>query len=291
MGARAAGRSAWLVAPGLLVAMLRAALAWPAWLFAVGMARAGIAARLASGVQSPGAVLSGALQALVAPRSIWILAGLWLAGVLASGALRVAWVAGALPALGEDLANAPERRPRFAEGVAFGFAPLLGTALLGLALELVADLYALAAFLVAVLVAWHPVGAARALPLAALGAMTLTSAVVVLVAASVAVDAALARTALAGDRPARALAEGVHRVLVRPGAFLAAGLALSVASAVVLGSAQAMEAAALGIARGAPVLVVLGPRLMASVFGAALSSLLDLWRLGTVAVLACGDER
>jgi hypothetical protein len=290
MGARAMVRSAWLVAPGLLVAFLRVALWWPAPLFAVGMARAGIAARLSAGAVAPGPVLSGALQALTAPRSLFILAGLWLLALLASAALRVAWLAGALPTLGDDLARAPAPSPRFAEGLAFGFAPLLGTALLGFALELAAQLYAATILLSAIVIVGHVHGVRAVLP-ALLGAAALTTAVAAPIAAGLAADAALARTALAGDGPVRALAEGVGRVLLRPGAFLLAAFALGIASLALLGSAQAMEAAALGFARGAPAVLVLGPRLMASALVAALASLLELWRLGTVAALACGERR
>jgi hypothetical protein len=290
MGARAAGRSAWLVAPGLLVAFLRAALAWPAPLFALGLARAGIVASASSGLTRPGSVIAGAFEALTAPRSLFILAGLWLAGQLASGALRVAWLSGALPTLGEDLARSPDPRPRFAEGLAFGFAPLLGTAFLGLVLELAAQLYALTICLATAMLAFNGAGG-RPVLAALLGAAALTTAVAAPVIASLGADAALARTALLGDGPASAITEGMRRVLQRPGAFLVAGLALGVATVVLLGSAQAMEAAALGAARGAPALLILGPRLMASVLGAALAALLELWRLGTVAALACQDER
>jgi hypothetical protein len=233
-------------------------------------------------------VIAGALEALAAPRSLFILAGLWLAGQLASGALRVAWLSGALPTLGEDLARSPDPRPRFAEGLAFGFAPLLGTAFLGLVLELAAQLYALTICLATALLAFNHAGG-RPVLAALLGAAALTTAVAAPVIASLSADAALARTALLGDGPAPALAEGIRRVLLRPGAFLLAGLALGVAAVVLLGSAQAMEAAAMGAARGAPALLILGPRLMTSVLGAALAALLELWRLGTVAALACQD--
>ena len=94
-GARAAGRSAWLVAPGLLVALLRTALGWPALLFALGIARAGMAERFPAGLTQPGSLLSGAVEAITAPRAVSILAGLWLAGQLASAALRVVWLSGA----------------------------------------------------------------------------------------------------------------------------------------------------------------------------------------------------
>jgi hypothetical protein len=288
MGARAAGRSAWLVAPALLVSFLRTALTWPAFLFAAAMLRAGAEARLASGLAAPVRVLSGAVAALTAPRSLAILLGLWLAGALAAAALRVAWLAGAIPTLGEDLSRAAAPRARFAEGLAYGFAPLLGTAILALAVELGAQLYAVTVSLGAVTLLVRGGGAHPGLA-AVLGAIALTSAVAAPVVAGLVGDAALARTALRGDRAARALAEGAVRVLSRPGAFLLSALALGVAALVVVGSAQAVETAALGVASGAPPLLAVGPRLMASTVGAGIAALLELWRLGTVAALACSE--
>ncbi|HET9594993.1 MAG TPA: hypothetical protein VFP65_05415, partial [Anaeromyxobacteraceae bacterium] len=82
LGARAAGRSAWLVAPGLLVAFFRWAMAWAAPLFALAMARAGAGAQRASGPPTPAAALAGALEALTAPRTIFVALGLAGAGLL-----------------------------------------------------------------------------------------------------------------------------------------------------------------------------------------------------------------
>ena len=290
MGARATGRSSWLVAPGLLVAFLRAALGWPAPVFALLLAREAVASQLSrGGIVLPGAIVSAAVQALTTPRALSILLGLWLAGLLAAAALRVAWVAGALPTLGRDLARGASPDPAFADGVAFRFAPLLRTALLGFAVELAAQLYAWCIYLSAAVLAWrgggtHPLGAAL------LGALALTSAVAAPIAAALVADAALARTALSGDLPARALAEGGRRVLARPGAFLLSAFVLAVASAAIVGSADAMKTAALGVASGAPALLAVGPRLVATVISAGVAALLDLWRLGTVAALACGEE-
>jgi len=288
MGARAAGRNAWLVAPALLVAFLRWGLSWPAPLLALGFLRAGAMA----GVRHGGfaGALAGAGHALATPRSLALLSGLLLAGVLASAALRVAWLAGALPTLGGDLAGDDGPRARFADGFAFGFAPLLGTALLGLALELAAQVYGLTVGLGILGFALHRAGTATTALRALLSAVVLTTAVAAPLLASLTADAALARTAISGDRPARALLEAARRVALRPAAFLLAALSLSLASIVLLGSAQAMEAAALGLARGAPLIVAAGPRLMTTVLGAALAALFELWRLGTLAALACADE-
>jgi hypothetical protein len=289
MGARAVGRSSWLVAPALLVRLLRAAFAWPALVFALGMAYAGMAAKLGDGPASPGVALRGALVALTAPRTISIAGGLWLASLLASAALRVAFLAGALPTLAEGIAALPERRPRFAEGLAFGFAPLLGTAALGFALELGAQLFGLAVLLASVLLALHPPAGWQILPAAGLGAGALVSALALLVLASLVVDAALVRTSVAGDPPATALAQAFRRVLGRPGAFALAGLVLGAGAVVLLGSLQILASMALGAGAGAPPLLLLGPRLMLGAFGALLAGVLEMWRLGTVASLACAE--
>lgn len=290
-GARAAGRSSWLVAPALVVAFLRNALGWPALLFVAGMAYAGVASRLPFVTRplGPGALVAGALQALAAPRTLSILAGLWLAGQLASAALRVAWLSGALPTLGEALAPSQEGRRSFADGVAFGFMPLLVTALVAFAFERLADLCALAMYAAVTLLGSRYGGGAFPVPAALVGAAALTAAIAIPMIASLAADGALARTALLGDGAAEALWEALRRVLRRPGAFLLAGLAIGVAAAALLGSAQTMETAVLGVAQGAPLLLVVGPRLLASVLGAALAALVELWRLGTIAALACGE--
>jgi hypothetical protein len=289
MGARATGRQSWLVAPGLLVAFLRSALGWPVPLFVLALLRSGVAARLHDTGLRPPALLDGAIEALTAPRPLLVLAGLWVAGLLISAALRVAWVAGVLPALGNDLSRSSRHDSGFAEGLAFGFAPLLGTAALGFTLEVAAQLYALCVYLASVLVALKGGGGQPALA-ALLAAAALTSAVLAPVLASLVADAALARTALSGDSPSRALAEGARRVLVRPGAFLLSAFVLGVAAAFVLGTAQAVETAALGVASGAPPLLAVGPRLMATTLVAALATLLELWRLGTIAALACAED-
>ncbi len=82
LGARASGRSSWLVAPGLLVAFLRTALGWPVPVFALALARSGATARLHETGFRPGPLIAGAIEALTAPRTLFLLAALWIAGVL-----------------------------------------------------------------------------------------------------------------------------------------------------------------------------------------------------------------
>jgi hypothetical protein len=290
LGARAAARAGWLIAPGFVVALLRWALLWPPVLFLAGMLRGGAEAALARPGAGAADAAAGAFLALTAPRTGFILVGLSLAGALASGALRVAWLAGALPTLGEQLARRPAS-PRFAEGLAYGFAPLLGTALLAFALELTSILFGLGAVLAAALLALHrghALAAHAAVP-AVLGAAVLSGAVALWAVAGLAGDAALARTALTGERPAVALLEGLRRVALRPGAFLLAGFMVLLAAAALLGSTQLLDALELTVAGGAPPVVAIGPRLVTAALTACLGALLDLWRLATVAALACAE--
>jgi hypothetical protein len=292
LGARAAGRSAWLVAPGLLVAFFRWAMAWAAPAFALAMARAGAGAKLASGRPTPAAAVAGALAALTAPRTLLVTIGLAAAGLLGAAALRVAWVAGALPTLGGALSAPVPDRPRFAEGLAFGFAPVAGAWLLGLALEVLAHAFAWTSALAALLLALHPVRGPRLLAAApaGLGAAALAGGVAFVLLAGLAADAALARAALSGDRPLRALTEGLRRVLSRPAAFLVAGLTLAAIALAVDAGTGAVTTAETGLIGGIPALLALGPRLLTAVLAAALATLLDLWRLATVAALAAADD-
>jgi hypothetical protein len=250
---------------------------------------AGVSARLHDTPLQPIAVLASAVEALTAPRSLFILGGLWVAGLLMAAVVRVAWMAGALPALGVHLTRTPRPESGFAEGIAFGFAPMLGTAALGLLVEVTAQVYAWCVYLAAALVALRGGGGQPTLA-ALLAAAALTTAMAAPILASLVADAALARNALSGDSPTRALAMGARRVVLRPGAFLLSAFVLGVAGMVILGAAETMETAALGVAGGAPPWLALGPRLMATTLAAALATLLELWRLGTIAALACAGE-
>jgi hypothetical protein len=288
-GARAAARSAWLAAPGTLVALLRGALAWAAPLTALALARAGAEARVAAGEGVRGAI-AGAALALTAPRAVAILKGLAGAALLLGFTLRAAWIAGALPVLGGELAAAPAAR-RFAPGLAFGFARVLGTALLALLLEVAVQALALAWVVGTLVISARRFGGGAPFVPAALVAGSCLAAVLALTVVPVIADAALARAALAGDPPARALWRAALRAARRPAAFLALALALGLGALIVAGSLQLASSAVLGFTRGAPALVLAGPQLMASAAAAAVGALLELWRLASVAVLACGEER
>ena len=72
------------------------------------------------------------------PRARSIALGLWLGGLLLWWALRVAWIAGALPILASRMSAAPAR-PSFAEGAAWRFARVLPAAVFALALGLYSE--------------------------------------------------------------------------------------------------------------------------------------------------------
>jgi hypothetical protein len=208
MGARAAWRSAWLAAPALLVALSRTALLWAAPVAALGIARGGALARTAAGSGARG-VLSGAAVALAAPRTVALVLGLFLSGQLLAAALRAAYVAGALPVLGANLAGVPADR-RFARGFGCGFARLSGTALLAYAVGLVAQLLALAWVAGAIVITAQRLRGGHPFWPALLVAAACLAAVLALTVVPLASDAALARASLAGERPGRALWHGAR---------------------------------------------------------------------------------
>jgi hypothetical protein len=231
----------------------------------------------------------GVLAAILRPRVAAILIGLWLAGLLLSAALRVAYLAGALPTLGHALAGERHPPPAFAAGVAYGMPRLVGTGLLAWLLDLAGAAFAAAVLLGAVLVGVHPPGP-RAAPFAALVvAAVVTLSLLVPFALSTLGDAALARSALRAEPPLRALARAADRFLSRPATFLLAALAAAFAGWVLVGSAQATANVAMGGARGSPGWILLGPQILTFALSALLASLADLWRLGALATLACWE--
>lgn len=280
--ARATLRSAWLAPVGLVVALARFAFLLPTQLFTLAVLQLAASSWASQHglLGLPAAAAQGVLLTLGSTRFLSIAAGLWLCGLLLAWALRVAWLAGALPTLGRDLAGAP-RAPVFAPGLAYGFARLLPSAVVALLLELCAAIALPAATVGAVLVA------RRGSPFLAapLAAAALAGALLVAFSASALGDAVLARTALRGEDAPRALARAAIRFARRPAAFLAVALTATLAELVLVGSTRGLAAVA-GASASHP-LVALGPQLMASALALAVAALVELWRLGASAVLAC----
>jgi hypothetical protein len=284
-GARAAVRAGWLVPVGLVLAAAERAAGAPAVLFAGAVAARGFAAGAAT-AGTPAGALAAAAQVLASPRALAVLGGLWGAGFLLRGALRVLWLAGAVPTLGEALAR--RGAPAFAAGAVWGYPRVLGAALLGSLLEGAAGLSAAGAALAAVAAAGRLAGQGGHAWMAALVALALVAAVAATILAGLLADAAVCRAALRAEAPLRALSCAAIRLGARPSAFVAVALALGVAAVALGGSAEATMGAGMRLLAGgaAPALLVV-PQILAGALAAMLGAFLELWRLGAVATLAC----
>lgn len=283
MSARATRRSLWLAPVGMALGWLGLAAGWPTFLFLGAVAARGAGA--AAG-PDPFSALEGALLALTSPRTAFIAGGLWLAGHLLRGALRVLWLAGALPTLGEALAG--REAPAFAAGAVWGLWRVLPTAVLGFLLEALALGSALGAVVGAVAVSARLAGRGGQGGSALIVALALTSAVAAPLLAGLLADAALCRCALRGEGPARAFARAALRLGRRPSAFAAAALAVAAAALVLGGSIDLVTSAALQLAAaGAPAVLLAVPQLGAAALGALAAALFELWRLGAIAALTC----
>lgn len=293
---RALRRQGWLVAAGLGVAGLRRLLKAPVLAVTWAMlARAAFLAARAAPLD-PLAPVQGVLAALTSPRLLALVAGLWGAAALSGALLGAAFLAGAAPALAgamspEPAPGAPAGTARFAEGIAYGLPRVLATALLGLAAELSGALFAVALGMGALRVTEAAAGGAGSPWLAAPVALALTLAVAVPLALSTAVDAAVARSAVLGDGPLAAFAAATRRFVSRPGAFLLGAIAFGLAGLVATAAVEAIGGVTLGFAEQAPALLRAGPTLMLSGLVLLAAVAVDLAWLGTVSVLACGEER
>lgn len=283
---RAVRREPWLLAVGVLVALIRRAATWPAWAVAGALVGRAALQAVASRPLDPRAPAEAVLAALSAPGVLALVAGLWLAGAALGAALRVAYLAGALPTLGGAMAGAPA--PRFAAGVAYGLPRVLATAALGLVLEASGALFGGTLALAAVRITSRAPGGGS-VALAAAVALALTVALAVPLALSTAADAAVARAALRGEGPGAAFAAAAARFLRRPGSFLLGAMIFGAAATLAPWGVEAAGAVATGFAQGAGPLVLLGPNLMLALAGAAVAAAVDLSWLGTVAALSCAE--
>lgn len=289
LGLRALGREPWLLAVGVLVAIVRRGAVFPAWAVAgVVIVRGALhaASRHPLDLAAP---LHGAIAAAWAPRSVALVAGLWLAGTVLGAALRVAYLAGALPTLGGAMAGAPG--PRFATGVAFGFPRVLASAGLGLALDVSGGLFGWTLALAGLRITGHAAEQGGSVFLAGAVALALVLALAVPLALSAVADAAVARAALCAEGPGTAFAASGARFLARPGTFVLAALAFGFAGAFAPAAVQSAGGLVTGFAQGVSPLVLLGPSMMVALVGAAAAGAIDLAWLGTVAALACVEDR
>jgi hypothetical protein len=289
LGLRALAREPWLLAVGVAVALARRTALWPAWAVAGALvARAAIGAFVRDPFD-PAAPLEGLLALVSAPRFLALVGGLWLAGAALGAALRVAYLAGALPSLAGAMAGVPA--PRFAAGVAFGFPRVLAAAALSLVVDLSGALFGGTLAVAAFRVTAHAVGAGGSPLLAAAVAAALTLALAVPVALSAVADAAVARAALRGEGPASAFAAGASRFLARPGTFVLAALAFGIVGSRAPVAIETGGGLLTGFAEGSAAALALGPNLMLALVATVVAAGLDLAWLGTVAALATAEER
>ena len=285
LSARAVGRALWLAPVGFLITFLARAATAPAGLFVGAMAVRGAWASGAPGAD-PASVAGGVVTALTAPRTVLTALGLWLAGLLLRGALRVLWLAGAVPTLGEALSG--RQAPAFAAGASWGYRRVLGTALLGALLEAAAAGSALGAAVAAGALTVRLAGRGGHAGAALLVALALTAAVAVPLAAGLLADAALSRAALRAEGPATAFVAAAVRLGHRPAAFAAVAMGVGLGVLVIGGSADLLAGTAVqAVAARVPPALLVVPELAAAVVGAMAAALMELWRLGAVAALAC----
>lgn len=286
-------REAWLAAFGLLVTGARQVTAWPAlwaaWMLAWRAAQSA-AARDPGSLFAP---LEGAFAMVTSPRFLGVVGGLWLAGALVSGALRLAWIAGAVPTLGAAMAGQPRGTAGFVEGVAEGFGRVLPAGVLGFVLELTGTVFSAALVLASALLLGHQ-GApslAAVVGLAAATALALVLALAVPLALSTASDALVARAALLREPAGTALAAVARRLLARPGSFLVGAMLFAAVAIAMQLAVRAFGGIATGFALEVPPLLRLGPELMVGVLASLLAGVVDLVWLGTLAVLSSGEAR
>lgn len=289
LGWRAAVRNAWLAPVGLLAALARTALTAPALALAVWIMREAAEIHLRRDPRI-GAASDAALDALTSPRGAALVLGLWAAGAVLAWAVRVAWLSGALPTLGRTLAGAEGGDPLFARGVAYGLPRLMGTAALTWLVEMLGAAVSWSVAFASLLITVQARDRGAGVGAAAVVALALTCAVAVPLLLSAVADAALGRAALLGEDPGRALGRAALRVARRPAAFLLAGLLVALFGAVAAGTIQGVATAATGFARARAAWLMLGPDMVVAVAAALAAAWVELWRLGTVATLACSAD-
>ena len=288
LGLAGLGRERWLVAVGLLTTLIRRALALPATLVALLLLLRGA---WQAHQQAPWAAEApglGAAFVALQPRVLALALGLAAAAALLGWVLRVAFLAGALPTLGGAMGREAGREPRFAAGFTFGFAPLLPTAALGLALEWTGQLILAGTLLGAVRISLAATGTGRVALAAAVAAMVVVALLASLLTAAIA-DAALVRTAVRGDGPVEALAQAARRVLARPAAYLLAMLGFGTLSLAATLVVQSVNGVASGLVAAAPGPVAMGPAVMLGALALTLAAALELWWLASLTALAARE--
>jgi hypothetical protein len=252
-------REPWLVALGLLTALLRRGLGVPVLAVSFLLLARGAWRAHQLAPWSGEAPALGAAWVAAQPRVVALALALSLAAALLGWSLRLLLVAGALPSLAGAMSEEGERPPRFAAGVAWGLPRLLPTALLALALEWTGQLLLAGLALGALQISMAALGSGRVALAAVVAAALLIGLVAALLASAVA-DAALVRTAVRGDSPVEAVLQAASRVLARPAPYLLALLGFTALSLASTAAIEALGSVATGFAARAPALLTLGPR-------------------------------
>jgi hypothetical protein len=288
-GLRAVRAESWLVVGGLGLTLFRGVLAFPAFAFVTAVSWVGARQTLRAG-GGMDAVAATLAHVWVSPRARSIALGLWLAGVLLWGALRVAWIAGSMPLLGWRLAGGQGPEPRFSSGAAWGFGRLLPVAVASVLLDLLGRLLVVAALLGAVAIGARIQGTGSGGPAAFVAALALAASAFLGASLSALGEVAVARSAVGGEAPARSLGGAVRSLLDRPAAFVAALLAVALAAGLATGAVQGFLGAAGGPVRGVGARLFLVPELFLAALAALVAAGAELWRLSAVAVLALGGQ-
>ncbi len=288
-GFRAVAGETWLVALGLCVTLFRGLLALPGTAFVVAVSWLAAREVLHRGGGLPG-VLAVLAQAWAEPRFRSIAIGLWLAGVLLWGALRVAWMAGAVPRLAWRLSGGTGSPPSVTEGAVRRFEQVLPAAVVALLLDLVGKGMVLASILGVFAVGSRAQGSGSAGPAAFVAAMGLVTAAVLATSLSALGDVAVARAAMSGEDLLRSLGGGVRSFLSRPAAFLVVLLAVWLGSVLAAGSIQAALGVLGAAAHGGPRWLMALPDAVLAAAGALLAAGAELWRLAAVGVLSLAPQ-
>jgi hypothetical protein len=288
-GLRVVRAESWLVVAGLGLTLFRGVLTFPAFAFVAAVSWVGARQALRGGGGME-AVASTLAHVWTSPRARSIALGLWLAGVLLWGALRVAWIAGSMPVLGWRLAGGRGPEPRFSSGAAWGFGRLLPVAVASVLLDLLGWLLVVAALLGAVAVGVRVQGTGAGGAAAFVAALAIAASAFLGASLSVLGETAVARAAVGGEAPGPALAGAVRSLVDRPSAFVLALFAVALAATLATGSVQAFLGAAAGPLRAGPARLFLVPELLLAALAALVASGAELWRLSAVAVLALGGQ-
>jgi hypothetical protein len=289
-GFRAVTGEAWVAGLGMAVTLARGLLALPAMAFLSALSWLTVVGAVSRGGGLDEVALSLA-RIGGSTRARSILVGLGLAGLLLWGALRVAWVSGAMPLLAWRLAGRRGEPPTFASGAAWRFHRVLPVAVAALLLGLAGQSVLLATVVGAVAIAGPAQISSSPGVVAFVTAGALTAAIVIATSLSVMGDVAVARAGMAGEGPGLALARAARSFLERPAAFLIGVLAVWLATTLAVGSVQGFLGALAGTLRGGPRALLVFPELALAAVAALLASAAEMWRLSAVGVLALGDHQ